>query len=120
MMHVTLSYKHEYLPNYIARCEHLKLCVPVPFVPSYILYQSTSLWITQCQSTMYNTQSAEQMYSKTLAFPWGCTHDIQHPYKDRVCMLVSRGQTAFFHFSLGWRKKGLVWFTVATRLRCGC
>ena len=31
-------------------------------------------------------------------------------------MLGSRGQTAFFRFSLGWRKKGLVWFTVATRL----
>ena len=30
--------------------------------------------------------------------------------------IVSRGQTAFFRFSLGWRKKGLVWFTVATRL----
>ena len=32
------------------------------------------------------------------------------------CWLVSRGQTAFFHFYLWWRKKGLVWFTVATRL----
>ena len=38
------------------------------------------------------------------------------------CRLVSRSQTAFFRFSLGWREKGLVWFTVATRLgtpRCG-
>ena len=36
--------------------------------------------------------------------------------------LVSHGQTAFFHFSLWWRKKGLVWFTDATRLNtlhCG-
>ena len=36
--------------------------------------------------------------------------------------LVLHGQTAFFRFSLGWRKKGLVWFTVATRLgtpHCG-
>ena len=30
--------------------------------------------------------------------------------------LVSRSQTAFFRFYLWWRKKGLVWFTVGTRL----
>ena len=31
-------------------------------------------------------------------------------------VLVLRGHTAFSHFSLGWRDKGLVWFTVTTRL----
>ena len=42
--------------------------------------------------------------------------------KRSMCTIVSRGQTAFFRFYLGWREKGLVWFTVATRLgtpRCG-
>ena len=37
-------------------------------------------------------------------------------------VLVSRSHTAFFRFYLWWRKKGLVWFAVASRLRtlhCG-
>ena len=37
-------------------------------------------------------------------------------FKRRCDMLVSRSQTAFFRFYLWWRKKGLVWFTVGTRL----
>ena len=43
------------------------------------------------------------------------------PILNCICRLkrhgvVSRGQTAFFRFYLWWRKKGLVWFTHASRL----
>ena len=82
------------LPINFNKCEFLR--VTNKFSPITITYYMDTKSIKQVSSAKYLgiTISGKLQWSE----------------------LVSRSQTAFFRFSLWWRKKGLVWFTVSTRL----